>query len=140
MFKKALLLGIVSGILAGIAGLIYARVYYTANEADFSKVVNSVRIVSSCIFGGVLAAIGYTLLIKALKGRGEIVFNLLFTVLSFASLLLPITYKLPLTIETPELFPGMVIPMHFFPALGWYTLKPLFLRSPQIPPEKTRMG
>lgn len=129
MFKKALLLGIVSGLLAGVAGLIYARVYYTANEADFSKVASTIRILSSSLFGGVLAAIGYTALVKTLKNKGEIVFNLAFTILSFASLLLPIAFKLPLTIETPELFPGMVIPMHFFPALGWYTLKPLFIKN-----------
>ncbi len=129
MFKKALLLGIVSGLLAGVAGLVYARVYYTANEADFSKVASTIRILSSSLFGGVLAAIGYSALVKALKNKGEIVFNLLFTILSFASLLLPIAFKLPLTIETPELFPGMVIPMHFFPALGWYTLKPLFIKN-----------
>ncbi len=129
MFKKSLTLGIVSGLLAGIAGILYAKLYYTANEADFSKVASSVRIISSSLFGGVLAAIGYTLLVKALKSKGEIVFNLLFTILSFASLLLPIAFKLPLTIETPELFPGMVIPMHLFPALGWYTLKPLFIKN-----------
>jgi len=134
MFKRALLLGIVSGLLAGIAGVIYARVYYTANEADFSKVVTSVKIISASLFGGILAAIGYSLLVKALKTRGEIVFNLLFTIISFASLLLPIAYKLPLTIETPELFPGMVIPMHFFPALGWYTLKPLFIKETKVQP------
>lgn len=129
MFKKALLLGIVSGLLAGIAGLVYARVYYTANEADFSKVASSVRILASSLFGGVLAAIGYTILDKLLKAKGEIVFNFIFTLLSFASLLLPIGFKLPLNVETPELFPGMVIPMHFFPALGWYTLKPLFIKK-----------
>jgi hypothetical protein len=128
MFKKALLLGIVSGLLAGIAGLVYARMYFKINEADFTKVASTVRILSSSLFGGVLAAIGYTAFIKLLKGSGEIAFNLVFTILSFASLLLPIAFKLPLTIETPELFPGMVIPMHFFPALGWYTLKPLFMR------------
>jgi ABC-type branched-subunit amino acid transport system permease subunit len=127
MFKKALVLGVVSGLLAGIAGLLYARLYFKINEADFSKVASTIRILSSSLFGGVLAAIGYTAFLKLLKGKGEIVFNLLFTIVSFASLLLPIGFKLPLTIETPELFPGMVIPMHFFPALGWYTLKPLFI-------------
>jgi ABC-type branched-subunit amino acid transport system permease subunit len=129
MFKKALLLGIVSGLLAGIAGLVYARVYYTANEADFSKVASTIRILASSLFGGVLAAIGYTLLDRLLKAKGEIVFNFAFTLLSFASLLMPIGFKLPLDVQTPELFPGMVIPMHFFPALGWYTLKPLFIKK-----------
>ena len=131
MFKKALLLGIVSGLLAGIVAVIYARVYFTINEADFSKVASNVRILASSLFGGVLAAIGYGLLDRWLKDKGEIVFNFLFTILSFASLLAPIAMRLPRTIDTPELFPGMVIPMHFFPALAWFTLKPLFISSRQ---------
>ena len=77
MFKQALLLGIVSGLLAGIAGLVYAHLYFTINEADFSKVASTLRILSSSLFGGVLAAIGYTAFLKWLKGQGEIVFNLL---------------------------------------------------------------
>jgi len=129
MFKKALILGIISGLLAGLAGLIYAHLYYSINEADFSKVASSIRIIAGSVAGGVLAAIGFTALHKWLKDNGEIVFNLLFTILSFASLLTPISYKLPTTLETPELFPGMVIPMHFFPALAWYTLKPLFIQQ-----------
>jgi len=129
MFKKALFLGIASGLLAGVAGIIYAKVYYSANEADFSKVAGTVNIIASSLFGGVLAAIGYTVLDKLLKAKGEIVFNFLFTLLSFASLLLPIGHRFSPPIDTPELFPGMVIPMHFFPALGWYTLKPLFIRK-----------
>jgi len=130
MFKKAFTLGIVSGILAGIAGLIYAHLYYSINEADFSKVASSIRIIASSLAGGIMAAIGFTFLNKWLKRNGEIVFNLLFSILSFASLLMPIAFKLPTSLETPELFPGMVIPMHFFPALAWFTLKPLFIRYP----------
>jgi drug/metabolite transporter (DMT)-like permease len=129
MFKKSLALGIVAGLLAGIAGVIYAHLYYTINEADFSKVASTIRILAASLFGGVLAASGYTLLDKWLKTRGEIVFNLVFTLISFISLLGPIAVRLPLNIETPDLFPGMVIPMHFFPALAWFTLKPLFIRS-----------
>jgi hypothetical protein len=129
MFKKSLLLGIVSGLLAGIVAVIYARVYFNINEADFSKVASNIRILASSLFGGVLAAIGYWLLDRWIKDKGEIVFNFLFTILSFASLLAPIAMRLPRNIDTPELFPGMAIPMHLFPALAWYTLKPLFIRK-----------
>jgi ABC-type branched-subunit amino acid transport system permease subunit len=129
MFKKSLLLGIVSGLLAGIAGVIYARLYCSINEADFSKVASSVKILAASLFGGVLAAIGYSLLTRWLKDKGEIVFNLIFTLISFATLLAPIAMRLPRNIDTPELFPGMVIPMHFFPALAWFTLKPIFIKS-----------
>jgi ABC-type branched-subunit amino acid transport system permease subunit len=128
MFKRSLALGIVSGLLAGVAGLIYARMYYKINEADFSRVASTMRILAASLFGGILAAIGYTVLDKMLKAKGEIVFNFVFTLLSFASLLLPIGFRSNPPIDTPELFPGMVIPMHFFPALAWYTLKPLFIR------------
>src|ERR1700735_2277673 len=129
MFKKSLALGIVAGLLAGIAGVIYAHLYYTINEADFSKFASTIRILAASLFGGVLAAIGYTLVDKWLKTRGEIVFNLVFTLISFLTLLGPIAVRLPRNIDTPELFPGMVIPMHFFPALAWFTLKPLFIKS-----------
>jgi len=102
--------------------------YYKINEADFSRVASTVRILAASLFGGIVAAIGYTVLDKMLKAKGEIVFNFVFTLLSFASLLLPIGFRSNPPIDTPELFPGMVIPMHFFPALAWYTLKPLFIR------------
>ena len=129
MFKKSLILGIVSGLLAGIVALVYAKVYYASTEEDFSKVAWPVRIIASSLAGGVVAAIGYWALDRALKQKGEIVFNLLFTTLSFVSLLAPFAAKLPLEIENPALFYGMAVPMHFFPALAWFTLKPIFIRK-----------
>jgi hypothetical protein len=128
MFKKSLLLGVTSGVLAGIVAVVYARVYYSTNEADFSEVASNVRIISASLFGGVLAAIGYYALDRWLKGKGEIIFNFAFTTISFVSLVIPITARLK-GVDTPEFFPGMAIPMHLFPALGWYTLKPLFIRK-----------
>jgi ABC-type branched-subunit amino acid transport system permease subunit len=128
MFQKSLLLGMVSGALAGVAGIVYARVYFRLTEVDFSPVASTFNIFTASLAGGIIAAVGFILLERWLKSNGEIVFNLLFTILSFASLLKPISHRLPLTITSPELFPGLAIPMHFFPALGWYTLKPLFFR------------
>lgn len=129
MFKRAFLLGLVSGILAGVASLIYTKVYFGTNEADFSKVASTVSVLAASTLGGVLAGLGYWLLYKLLKGRGEIVFNFVFTILSFATILTPLAARLPLEVEFPELFPGLAVPMHFFPALAWYTLKPLFIQQ-----------
>jgi hypothetical protein len=129
MFKKSLALGIVAGILAGVVSLLYAKLYYSSSEADFSQVAGPVRILASSLFGTVLAAIGFWALDKWLKRNGEIVFNFVFVILSFATLLIPIGAKLPLTLTSPELFPGLAVPMHLFPALGWFTLKPLFIRQ-----------
>lgn len=129
MFKRALLLGLVSGILAGVAALIYTKVYFSTNQVDFSKAASTVMILASSLLGGVLAGLGYWLLYKLLKGKGEVIFNFVFVILSFASVLTPLAARLPLDIEFPELFPGLAVPMHFFPALAWFTLKPLFIQQ-----------
>jgi hypothetical protein len=132
MFKKVFLLGLVSGILAGAASLIYAQVYHSSLGADFSEIAKPAGIMISNIIGCLVASVGYFFLVKWMKHNGEIVFNLLFAILSFATILGPFAAKLPLTVEMPELFPGLTVPMHFFPALAWFTLKPLFIK-----PEKT---
>lgn len=129
MLKRLLLLGIISGILAGIASLVYQKVYASSLGEGFTGIVKPAGILLTSLAAGLITAIGYWLLSKVLKGKTEIVFNFIFVILSFASILYPFAAKLPLDIETPELFPGLTIPMHFFPALAWFTLRPLFIKS-----------
>jgi len=126
MFKKSLSLGVLAGLLAGMASLIYQKVYASSLGEDFSTFVRPLGIIAISLFVGIVAAILYWLFTKWFKNRGEIIFNFVFVILSFASILAPFAMKLPFDIETPELFPGMIVPMHFFPALAWFTLKPLF--------------
>ena len=135
MFKKLVLLGAVSGILAGIASIIYASVYNSSLGTDFSLVAKPVGIVTASTIGCLLAAIGYWLFNKRLKAKGEIVFNFVFAVLTIASILPVFAATLPFEIEMPELFPGFAIPMHFFPALAWFTLKPLLIKADTIEKE-----
>lgn len=129
MFKKLLLLGLVSGVLAAVAALIYQKIYTSSLGADFSAQVKPVNVVIVCTLAGLLASTGYGLLTKWLPRAGEIVFNFVFVILTFASILGPFATKLPLDVEMPELFPGLTVPMHFFPALAWFTLKPLFIKK-----------
>ena len=129
MLKRLLLLGVVSGILAGIVALIYQKVYSSSVGADFSNIAKPVGIVMSNIVGCLIAALGYWILNKWLKAKTEIVFNFIFMILSFASMLTVFAAKLPLDVNAPELFPGLVIPMHFFPARAWFTLEPLFIKN-----------
>jgi hypothetical protein len=63
---------------------------------------------------------------KWFKSKAEIIFNFSFAILSFASVIIPISISLPLNIKNPELFPGLAVPMHFFPVLSWLTTMPLF--------------
>jgi len=129
MFKRLLLLGLVSGALAGLAALIYQKVYFKANEADFSAIVTPAKIFLGGILINLLASVVYGLLTKWLPKAGDIVFNLLFVILTFASIVVPIGYILPLDYEQPELFPGLTVPMLFFPVLAWFTLKPVFIKK-----------
>ncbi len=129
MFRRSLLLGLVSGLLAGVASLIYQKVYTASIGGDFSAIVRPAGMFISSTLGCIVAAIGYWALYRLLKGKAEVVFNFLFVTLSFASILPAFATKLPLDVSSPELFPGLVVPMHFFPALAWFTIKPLFIKT-----------
>jgi len=125
LFKKSIVIGIISGVLSGVACLIFTKVYQEALYLDFSKIVTTGNLFGASIFACTLASIGFWGLKTLLPKFGEIIFNFLFSILSFASIIGPIGFKLPLDFEFPEMFPGYAIPMHFFPALIWFTLRPL---------------
>lgn len=120
--------GLVAGIFAAIAAIIYNRIYVFALAADFSMVVNLPGILASSFIGTVGASAGYYFFGRFIKKNTDIWFNLLFTIITFSSLLLPLSITLPLEISTPELFLGLTIPMHFMPQLFWLTSKPLFYK------------
>jgi len=76
MFKKDFTHGIIAGILASIAGIIYSRVYLFANEADFSKIVNLFSIIGVNLSASILIAFLHTAFVKWMKKNAELVFNL----------------------------------------------------------------
>jgi hypothetical protein len=126
MSKKIFYHGLVAGIFSAIASIIYYRIHYFAFEVDFSKLVNIAGLLGINLLSCLFAAFGYWLIRKWFGTRAEIIFNFTFSILSFASIVIPLAAKLPLDIQNPELFPGLTVPMHFFPALAWFTVKPLF--------------
>jgi hypothetical protein len=127
MFKKTFFHSLIAGILASVAGIIYNRIYFFANEADFSLVLNTGSIIGLNIMVCLVAGMLYWVLVKWLKKKGEVVFSFLFSIISFACVIIPISITLPLKVKSPELFPGLAVPMVFFPAMAWYTVKPLFI-------------
>ncbi len=126
MFKRIFFHALTAAALAALAGYIYCRIYYFATEVDFSKALNISKILSFSILFCMLAAIGNYLITKFFKNRGEIIFNFILSIISFALVVVPISISLPLDIKSPELFPGLAVPMVFFPALAWYTVSPVF--------------
>lgn len=133
MFKKIFFHSLVAGILASIAGLIYNRIYFFATEVDFSRVLNTGSIIGLNIMVCLLAGMLYWAMVKWQKEKGEIVFNFILSIISFACVMIPISISLPLKIQMPELFPGLAVPMVFFPAMAWYTIKPLFTLPAAMP-------
>ncbi|HTD97939.1 MAG TPA: hypothetical protein VK668_01580 [Mucilaginibacter sp.] len=126
MFKRIFFHGLAAGILSAIAAAGYNRFYIFATETDFSKVLNYASLTGLSLAVCMVATFLYYGLTKWLPKRGEIVFNFIFSIASFACVIIPIAITLPLNIESPELFPGLAAPMVFFPAIAWYTLRPLF--------------
>jgi len=126
MFSKHFFHGLFSGIMAAIAAIIYNRVYFFATEADFSRLINAGTMISSNLIVCLLFSIAYFFFIKLFRIKRTIFFHFIISILSFAAVIIPISISLPLDVKNPELFPGLAVPLVFFPALAWFTLKPLF--------------
>jgi len=128
MYKKIFFHSVAAGVLASAAAIIYNQVYFFATQTDYSRILNTSSITGLNILVCMLAGILYWALIKWLKQKGEVVFNFLFSIISFACVMVPISISLPLDIEFPELFPGLAVPMVFFPVVAWHTLRPFFIK------------
>jgi len=126
MYRRDFFQGISAGVLAAAAGIIYSHVYAFANASDFSALVNPASISGLNIAAGMLIAAMHGLMFKWIKKHAELIFNLSLIIISFGLIVIPISISLPLNILSPELFPGLVIPMLFFPAIAWFTIAPFF--------------
>lgn len=124
--KKHIFSGILAGIIAGVSGIIYSVLYQKTLFVDFNQVINPYSIVGVSILSCVLMAFIYGLLDRFNKNRLRGLVNVFIVLISFVSVLGPISISLPLELDFPELFPGLAIPMHFFPALIFFGLQPFF--------------
>ncbi len=124
--KRIVLHALISAVLAAIAGVIYKQVYITAFDLHFDSVLNTGGIIGASAFACALMATGYFI---GYKWRGEKIFgwlNVVYSLLSFVSILGVLAFQLPMEIDSPELFPGLAIPMHFFPVLSFLVVSPFF--------------
>lgn len=124
--KRVFYHGIVSGALAAIAAIVYNYAYSQALAVNFSRIVNNISIAGVNIAGCLIASLGYYIIGLKVTKHTDVVFNIVFMVLTFASCAGPFAAQLPTSIQSPELFIGLTIPMHFFPQLFWLVSKPLF--------------
>ena len=112
--------------MAAIAANIYNQIYFFATQVDFDSVLNPFSITALNIGVSLVAGLVFALLSWLSKNKGPVIFNFLYSVGSFACVIIPIAFTLPLSQPFPELFPGLAVPMVFFPAIAWLTIDPLF--------------
>jgi hypothetical protein len=127
MFKKHFYHGLTSGIMAALAAIIYSRIHYFATQADFSGIINPGTMISLNLIVCLIISIAYFFFVRFSRRKRILVFHILISILSFAAVIIPISISLPLSVRNPELFPGLAVPMIFFPVIAWFTFKPLFL-------------
>lgn len=124
--KKGLIAGLTSGIVSSGVSILYSQIYSEAFYVDFNAVLNTSGIVIACMLGCILMALGYVIAARLKRPLLIPILNVLYCIMSFASIIGILSFKLPLNIEFPEMFPGLAIPMHFFPALSFLALVPFF--------------
>lgn len=131
MLVKYSIFALISGLVAGFASYIYGSIFQEALLVDYSQVINTVSIFLSCIVGTILATLGYVLLTRFLPKAGESLFGLIFALISFISIAGVFAAKLPDSDDESfyYLIYGFAIPMHFFPFMVWFSLKPFFIRK-----------
>jgi len=128
--KKAVFIqSLVAGILAAVAANIYDRIYFFATQVDFSGIINPLTLTGLNIFVSLFAGVLYMALTFLFKRAGAIAFNFVYSVGSFACVIIPIAFTLPLSQPYPELFPGLTVPMVFFPVIAWMTIDPLIRKE-----------
>ncbi len=126
MRKSVFVQSLVAGILAAIAANIYNQIYFFATQVDYSAIINPLSLIALNLFVSLLAGLLYSILTWLFKTKGAIAFNFVYSVGSFACVIIPIAISLPLSQPFPELFPGLAVPMVFFPVIAWMTIDPLF--------------
>jgi hypothetical protein len=135
LFQRSLLLGVSAGLLSTLACIVYSYFIWTDwLYTDFSPLVSWWGLLGACMFGCVLAGIGHWAAVRVLPKYGEFVFNMLFALFSFASLIGPIGYTWPTDVSDDimlltDSFAYYAMPMHLFPVVVWFGLRPLFFKT-----------
>lgn len=132
--KKRILLAVSSGLLAGMVSLTWSAIFQSdkLTGENYGSVVSVEAIIISCLAGTILATLGHWLMIKILPNKiAEVLFGFLFSASTIVSLLGVFVFQFGDKCQECDqiAFWGYVMPMHFFPFLAWYTLKPLFESS-----------
>lgn len=126
MFKQCFFLGISAAILSSVGAVVYAWCY-NSNLFDYSHILDYTSIAAACTFVCIFACVAFWAAAMVLKSWGEFIFNTLFAFGSMASIFYPINSAIPE--DSFGYFVVYALPLHFFPVLSWFALKPLFFKD-----------
>jgi len=115
--KKALIYGIVAGLLAAFANIIFNYIYTELTLVDFSVVINIKTILAASMITCLFGAFAIVFFEGIWPKGGLIAINIIVVIVAFASLYMPLTVQLPLDGQSPALFYGLALPMHFITPL-----------------------
>lgn len=135
MFRHFFFLGLVSGAASSAACYVYTSFYYNL-LVDFSEGTGLPLLISACFGIAMIACFGNYALRRVIKrpGLADFVLNALFSLVSIMAVFILLNAKDPEFKNEDaalfvDFFKGFVMPMLFFPALTWFTFKPLIVRS-----------
>jgi hypothetical protein len=123
MFKKYFFAGLAAGLLSGFAAFFYYNIYTATVNVVYPHIVTPASIFSACIFAGMLIALFCFTTNMLFNKEMEKLNSLLIVGGTMISTGIPFIIGLPLDIERPDLFPGLVVPMQLLPALAWFAIR-----------------
>ncbi len=135
MFVQFFILALVSGGAASLACYTYTSFYYSL-LVDFSEAAGLPLLMAVCFGVAMLACFGNYALRRVIKraGLADFILNALLSMSSIGMVFVMLNAEDPVFKNEDaalfvDFFKGFVMPMIFFPALTWFTFKPLIIRS-----------
>jgi hypothetical protein len=130
--KRLFLQGILAGLISALLGTTYFALYQSILNTRFDSIVNIGSIAGASFLGCLLISIPYALLLRSQKYEWVGWLNSIIMTISFISILGPLNMTFPTEITNRQLFPGLVVPTHLFPALTFFSLSPFFLNKAKV--------
>jgi hypothetical protein len=115
-------LALISSLCASFLGVLYTNIYYQL-LFDFSTVLPIWKVAFGLISFSLILFYVHLLFTKMLKQNPTFRFGLIFSLLTFVSILYPMLESV--YVDAAEFYPGFVIPLHFLPIIMFFTFHQL---------------
>jgi uncharacterized membrane protein len=115
-------LAVTSALCASLLGVLYTYSYYQL-LFDFSTVLPIWKVAFGLISFTLILWYVDLICLKLFKQNPTFWFGLTFSIVTFVSILYPITERV--YVDATEFYPGFVIPLHFLPILMFFTFHQL---------------